>query len=1058
VTVCNAISTAIFICILVVSSAAFTADEEVLYARYPALSPDNQTIAFTWQGDIWTIPTGGGEATRLTVHEAEDIRPHYSPDGRWLMFSSRRYNNYDVFIMPATGGSAKRLTVHSSDDFGSGWTPGSDSVIFTSHRNSRRDIYAVSIEGGTPVGLATTPWEHLYGGRISGDGTRLLFASGSGLSRWWRRDLRTAMVADLYVQDRTVTPFTSARLTNHNGHDLWPVLNWETNDVYFVSCRGDWAQVFRTDLSGLEATPITSFDGDGVQWLNSNPQGTQLVFEQGFKIWHLDPSLPALRSVPIRIATDERTNLIEHKRLTEDVEWFQLSPDGRKIVAVVHGELYLMPAEDPRLARRLTETSARERFPVWGPDSRTIYYASDRNGNYDIFALDATTGEERQLARDSVDETKPLVSPDGRWLVFYRGLRQIIRYDLDKDRESVWIEGPFLDGGVEMTTEYAWSPDSKWLAYTMGGPTFESNIYAADFEYNRYNVSLFVDWNYRPLFSPRGDFVYFTSNNRWDRGIYRVHLQPRPIEFDEAAIDSLFLDTGKGEEKGSSGTGPGRDSLQAAPFEVTIDTSRIDLRREKMVRLDAPGESPVVTPDGKQLLFVAPVLGKPEIWSVRIDEDDPNLTQITRSGKAKTQLQVSPDGKQVFYIESGNILSCEIESAKCESLPLCAELEVNTIENNRQKFREGWQMLNSYFYDTTFHGTNWDSVRARYQPVVDHIRSEEEFRNLFMELMGELRASHLHIYSREPGPAPAVRTGCLGVDWDYGALRDDGMLRIGTVLPSSAAARAGLKPGQVLLAVNDTPLGTTTSVHELLAGTTGRRVTVTVSDKPGGKTMQVELKPESEGAENNHRYEAWIVRNRAIVDSLSGGRLAYLHIRSMNQPALERFEQELVNLAEDKLGAIIDVRFNGGGWTAVHILGTLIKSPYIMRTFRGEPPTSENKMRSKAWERPLALLINSASGSNAEIFAEGFRKLALGPVIGTHTSGAVIGTSSYELIDGTTIRRPSWGAFTTDMVDTDLTPRQPDVVVEMLPDDYINERDPQLTRAVRELIDELDRR
>lgn len=1043
------------IMILFTAAPALTA-EEILYARYPTLSPDNQTIAFTYQGDIWTVPVDGGEATRLTVHEAEDIRPQFSPDGNWVMFSSRRFNNYDVFIMPATGGPARRLTVHSSDDYGSGWTPGSDSIIFTSHRNSRRNIYTTSINGGSPVGLATTAWEHLYGGRVSADGSKLLFASGSGLSRWWRRDLRSSLIADLYVQDRTVTPFTSTRLTSHDGHDLWPVLNWETDDVYFVSCRGDWAQIFMTDLTGKEAAPLTTFDGDGVQWLGSNPQGTKLVFEQGFKIWYLDPSDMGPRPVPIRIATDERRNLVDYKRLSDDVQWFQLSPDGRKVAAIVHGEVYLLPAEDPKLGRRLTETSARERFLCWAPDSRTLFYASDRNGNYDIFALDATTNEERRLTQDELDETKPLVSPDGRWLVFYRGLRQIVRYDLEKDEETVWVEGAFLDGGVEMTMEYAWSPDSKWLAYTMGGKTFESNIFATSFAGEQYNLSLFVDWNYRPLFSPDADYVYFTSNNRWDRGVYRVHLEPKPIEFEEAAIDSLFIDTSMDRDDKDDEGKDNEDKAEAEPPVVSIDTTRIDLRREKMVRLDVASEHPVVTPDGKKLLFVAPVLGEPEIWSIKIDEGDEELTQITHSGKGKSQLQVSPDGKRVFYLEGGVIRSCELESKDCENLSFTAELAVNLVEINHQKFREGWQMLNSYFYDSTFHNTNWDSVRAKYQPVVDHIRSDEEFDNLFLEVLGELRASHLHIYSRDPNPEPAVLTGYLGIDWDYASLQSEGVLRIKRVLPHSPAVRAGLVSGQIVTAIDGTPANAASNINSLLAGTRGRRLTLTVTDKAGGKGTEIEIKPESGSAEFNHRYEAWVMRNRAIVDSLSNGRLAYLHIRGMNQPSLERFEQELVNVAETKLGAIVDVRFNGGGWTAVHMLGTLVKSPYIMRTFRGEPPISENKMRSKAWERPLALLINSSSGSNAEIFAEGFRKLQLGPIIGTHTSGAVIGTSSYELIDGTRIRRPSWGAYTTEMEDTDLAPRHPDIVVENLPDDFVNGRDPQLIRAVQELMNRIE--
>jgi C-terminal processing protease CtpA/Prc len=300
-----------------------------------------------------------------------------------------------------------------------------------------------------------------------------------------------------------------------------------------------------------------------------------------------------------------------------------------------------------------------------------------------------------------------------------------------------------------------------------------------------------------------------------------------------------------------------------------------------------------------------------------------------------------------------------------------------------------------------------------------------------------------------------VETGQTGIQIDYNALDRDGVFRIGHVVPESPAAVAGIKPGEYIHSIAGVPLSRETNINRLLAGTEGLRLAMAVSREPGGRSEEIDLKPTAISEIRNLEYMDWVEGRRHVVDSLSGGRLAYIHIPRMARNRLEIFKQELVSIAESKDGLIIDVRDNGGGNIAVHLLGILVKTPYLLRNFRGFPTTSENKMRSKALEKPMALLINNYSASNSEIFAEGFRKLKLGKIIGEPTSGAVIGTSSYTLIDGSRIRRPSWGAYTAEMEDTELKSRQPDILVENLPDDFMNGRDPQLVRAVQELMSEL---
>jgi len=1038
------------ILVLIFATIGSIAADEILYGRYPALSPDGQTIAFTYMGDIWTVPSTGGEAARLTVHDAEDIRPQFSPDGKWILFSSRRFDNYDLFIIPVEGGTPRQLTVNSADDFGTGWFPQSDSVVFTSFRGRYRDIYKVGIDGGTPILMTGYLFDHEYNGRITSDGRYLLYANGSGMSRWWRRDLKASKIADIYLCDREQKTFTSKRLTNNPTHDIWPVLNEARNELYFVSYRGDWAQVWKQSLDGGEAVALTNFTGDGVQWLNSNPQGTMLVFEQGFKIWMLDPDNGTPQEIPITIRSDERFNLDEKKTFKGDVQWYSLSPDEKKIAAVIHGEIYVLPVEDAVAGKQITYTSARERRPVWADDSRTIYYCSDRDGDYDLYKADVVTGLETQLTFSDVNDIKPLVSPDGKYVVFMRGLDTIMRLDIASGKAVEWVSGMFFDMGLEPWLEYDWSPDSKWLAFTMCGPTYESDVYIASLDGAVRNVSKFSEWNYRPRFSQDGKLLYFSST-AYDRDeTFKIDLKHKPFEFYEAAFDSLFMDEAKDDEGKKADKVDGEEIIP----EVVIDFDNIDQRKERAYALSAASTNPVLTPDGEKYVFTSSLLGKNEIWSVNVG-DDPELTQITSSGKGKSLLSVTDDAEYVLYLEDGKIKKTEIDGGKTEPISFEAVLDINKPALNRQKFNEAWQALNTYFYDSDFHGADWNQVHEKYRPVVANVRGDLEFRDVIKEMLGELRASHLDIYSSDPRPDATVKTAYIGVEPDYTVLERDGAFKIARVLPESPAALAGLEPGEYIQAINDRLITQSANVNALLAGMEGKRLILTVSEKRDGKGRRVDIKPISQPAWFDLVYDDWVATRRHMVDSLSGGRLAYLHIRAMSGPELELFKQRLVSLAESKDGVIIDVRNNGGGNIAVHLLGIMIKTPYFLRSFRDFPVTSENKLRSKAVEKPMALLINGFSASNSEIFAEGFRTLKLGKIIGEPTAGAVIGTGSYTLIDGTRIRRPSWGAFTAEMEDTDKSPRYPDILVENLTDDYINGRDPQLVRAVEELLKEL---
>ncbi|MEE9442799.1 MAG: S41 family peptidase [candidate division Zixibacteria bacterium] len=1041
--------------IFLISFTILTVAEDIKYARYPALSPDGSTIAFSYFGDIWTVPSGGGEATRLTIHDAVDARPFYSPDGKYILFTSWRFNNADAFIIPAEGGQARQITFHTSYDYGSGWTPEGDSVIINSGREGRYDIYKVDLTGGTPIKLTGYHYASEYNGRITPDGKYLIFNVGS--TRWWRRDLKASIPANIYIQDRTKEKFTSRRLTNEPRHNFWPAYNAERSEVYYVSCPGNWAQVWKIPFGGGEAEALTNFKGDGVQWLNSNPQGTKLVFEQGFDIWLFDPADGKPKRIPISIRSDERFNLVETKLFKSDIDWYSISPDEKKIATIIHGEIFILPAKDPEDGFRITNTPAREITPVWGSDSKTLYYSSDRNGNYDLYSVDVTTKEEKQLTSSDENDVKPLVSPDGKYLAFYRGLNKLMRYDIESGSETTWIEGNFYDLSLEPDFEYDWSPDSKWLTFTMTGPTYEMHIYAITLDGEPQLLSKSSGWSFAPRFSKDGKIVYFSNYFEGDVNTYKIDLQHEPLEFYESSFDSLFIEEPEDKKKENGKDKKDKkdkDDKDKSAEETIIDFTRIEKRRSLAFNLSGSSRSPVLAPDGEKYVFVASLLGEPELWSVNT-EDKINLKQLTHSKSRKSLLRVSEDSKSVFYLEDDKIKKIGIDGNKKSTVSFSAVMDIDLQELNRQKFRESWQMLNSFFYDKEFHGTDWDDVRKKYEPLVDHVRSDREFRDVVLEMMGELRASHLNIYSRDPGTNRHIVTTETGILLDYEELDENGEFRIGRIVPESPAAIAGIKAGQYIVKIDDHKLKSGDNFFTYLSGKRGKRLTLTIGNKAGKEDTSIVIKPISRGALTGLKYNEIIEDRRRLVDSLSDKRLAYIHISAMSSTWLRRFKQELIAYAEEKDGLIIDVRDNGGGNIAVHLLGMLARKPFFIRSFRDFPTTSETKYRSKAFEKPMNVLINGGSASNSEIFAEGFRELGLGKVIGEPTAGAVIGTGSYYLIDGTRIRRPSTGAYTVDMEDTDLAPRQPDILVERLPDDFMNGRDPQLVRAVKELLKEL---
>lgn len=1018
--------------------------EPARYLRHPALSPDLKSVAFSYRGDIWKVDVKGGRAERLTVHPARDYRPIWSPDGSRIAFASDREGQADIFVLPSGGGLAQRLTYNSGNDYPCDWSPDGRFLLAEAAVESRPDLFEIPVGGGAPRPVTGVPLEGEYFGRYSPDGKNITFCDGAGYATWWWEGNKSARAGQVWTLRRDSWPPKVERVSPQGSQFLWP--GFSGDRIVCTGNSGKVANVVRLSPRGGEVQPSTSFSDFGVRWLRASNDGSQAVFERDLGLWIMDLGTDSVRPIVVEAPTDWVTPPAVLASIDGKIEEYVLSEDGRKIAFVAGGEVYLIPSTEPKKALRLTRTDARERFCIFSPDAKRVAYISDREGRQNLYVADTKTGVETALTHlANEDAAKPQWAPGGDWIAFYLGNDRIARVSADGGKIDTLLLGRYFDFPLEPTQEFRFSPDGRYLVYTAFGTDYNSDIwiFALDGSRNE-NVTRWSHANFEPRWSPDGRYLAFQHSHMEARELYMLKLEKGPAEFTEARLDSLYEpapDKKKEEQK---------EDLPR----VAIDFTNAPARWEKILPMAAGQAEAVQTPDGEYWLFTVDLPGGINIWKVPVRSDsDDKPEQLTQGKGEKSRIAVSPDSKTVYFLEGGSLAHIGIDGKDSEKLKFEADYDYRTAERHAQKLGEVWRMLGNYFYDRDLHGASWDRLRAHYAAALPHVALEEEFKELLREFIGNLNSSHLNVYGGDEATPAARESGYLGVEFDPQA-QARGAYVIARVLGEGPLdlPEVAAEPGDTLLAVNGVRLATG-NLDSLLLGTIGDRLILTFGR--GGQERTAPVKPVSRSRASTLAYEDWVASRRRLVDSLSAGRLGYLHVRAMNQPALDRFERELISQTSEREGLVVDVRYNGGGWIAVHLLGMLERRPFVMRNFRGGDVVSESKMRAYAVEKPMTLLINHYSASNSEIFAEGWRRLGLGKIVGYPTSAAVIGTAEYALIDGTMCRRPSWGAWTVDMENLEGNGRQPDLLLFNTLTDWNAGKDPQLQRAVEELLVEL---
>ncbi|MBL9170708.1 MAG: PD40 domain-containing protein [Verrucomicrobiales bacterium] len=1013
--------------------------EPVIGARMPALSADGTRLAFVYRGDLWLASAEGGRAVALTQNIETDAYPLFSPDGRWVAFASKRTGNSDIFAVSVDGGSPRQLTWHGGVDLPCGWSPDGQRLLFSGKRDSANfGIFALDVQT-LRTELLCEDYAALHSPSFAADGKRVVYGRygfpwtrpryhGSAAAQIWIMDLerqaRYAVTQDGFQHLWTQFQPDGRRLVCVTVAEPTPSTSTLQQVLpKVVDSPRRTPNLWEFNLEG-EGRPLTHFTGAPVRFPSVARRSGDIAFEQGLDVWRLRPGAKEPERITLYVSTDEKQSTRRREKLTGGVSEAEPSPDGKRFAFGLRGDLWAIPVEKPKgvagrsaeFARRLTDWAGDDSDFVWTRDGKRLIFTSDREFNQRLYQLDLETKAISPLWLRDEDVTGPRLSPDGKTLGFWVSGKEgglfLMSLDTLQARRLIKLPGPQVYGSGG--GRFSWSPDQRWLAYEGRGDRLSQNIWVISVDGGEpINVTRLYAQHGDPVWSPDGKYLLFSSN-RDGSGLYVL-----PLKWEEART----LDTDLKYEK------------PAGSVEVEIDFRDIS-RRIRKVTPQQPQDDLAMTTDG-----IIWFLSEGDIWSVGWDGRD---ARRATTGGGKSHFRIAAEGKKGFYTQNGDLYTLSLDSKSSEKVAFTADWERDVILERKAAFTQFWRSYHRAFYDGNFHGRDWEAIRKRYEPLLGAVETSDEFSQLLGMMVGELDASHAEVKSAAPAPSPI--TPHLGFTFDYS--HPGPGLRIQRV-PEGAPgwfSKTLLRPGEYVLAIDGREVRADERLYEWINDKQDREFEFTVSSTTStNQARLVKYKVLTSEDWNELEYRNRVERRRKLVQTAGQDRIGYLHVSGMLSANQAKFEREIYEDMVGKDAMIIDVRFNTGGNisdTLIDWLERRVHGYMRLRDGRAEPSPA------LAWNKKLIVLMNEHSYSNAEMFPYALRARGLARLVGKATPGYVIWTWEFRLVDGTGARMPMTGFYRLDGTTQENSGEVPDVEVPLSPQDWLEDRDPQLLKAI----------
>lgn len=1054
-------------------SLSVAAQPHPLWMRHTSISPDGQTIAFSYKGDVFTVPASGGQARQLTSNAAYDSYPIWSPDGSKIAFASSREGSLDIYVMSKFGGEPKRLTTRSTNETPIAWRdnehilfsaaimPTAKSIFFASSQFPQ--VYEVNLKGDRPKLFSVVNMEDLS---INQKG-EILYHDKKGYEDAFRKHHRSPITRDIWLNQNG--KFT--KLTTFNGEDRTPRWAPDGTSFYYLSEEDGTFNVYKRGISGADKTQITHHTKHPVRYLSVAQNGRICYSYDGEIYTQMGSAAP--QKVNVSITADRNDIDLRRQIKTWGATEIALSPNGKEIGFVLHGDVYVTNIEY-KTTKQITDTPEQERSIGFSPDGLAIVYASERDGLWQIYQTTmknkaekqfayATDLQEERLIHSAYTSFQPQYSPDGKSIAFFENRGTLKVLDVKSKKVRTVMDGKYVYSYSDGDIWFEWSPDSKWLI---------SN-YIGTGGWNNRDIALIDAEGKKPIYNLTQS-GYNAGNGKWvlggkaiifqsDRAGYRSHgswgaeddVYIMFFDLDEyekfkmtkeekSLLDEAEKEKKKAEESKTVDVTVKKKEKKEEPVKLDLDNCR-----DRVLRLTVNscrlGDA-VLSNDGKALYYQAAFEGGYDLWKHDLQDKS---TKIVLKGVGGGGMLADKDFKNLYLCSGGGIKKIDIGSNSSKNVDFEARFNYKPYQEREYMFNHIWQQVKDKFYKVDLHGVDWDGYKKSYARFLPYINNNYDFSDMLSEMLGELNASHTG--ARYFAGGASMSTAALGLFFDE--TYDGDGLKVEEIIKRGpfAVKNTGVTKGCIIEKIDGDSILKNKDYNYLLDGKSGRNVRVSVYNPATKKRFDVTVKAISKGYQDELLYRRWVDRNRQLVDSLSHGRLAYVHVKAMDSESFRTvFHELLSDKNRNREAVIVDERHNGGGWLHDDLCTLLSGKQYQSFVPRGQ---FIGKDPWNKWTKPSCVMVCEDDYSNGHGFPFVYKELGIGKLIGTPVAGTMTAVWWETLLDPTMVFGiPQVGCLDMHGHYSENTQLNPDIEVYNTPEDYINGNDRQLKRAVEEML------
>ena len=1052
-------------------------DSNPLWMRYPAISPDGNSIVFSYKGDIWKVDAKGGQAIPLTLHEAHDYMPVWSHDSKTIAFASDRYGDFDIYTIPATGGQPTRLTFYSSDDYPSAFSANDSEVIFSSLRidaaenqqfpsGRMPELYAVPAKGGRVRQVLTIPAEYAS---YNAKGDMLVFQDKKGYEDPWRKHHVSSVTRDIWVYQTSSKIFS--KVTDFEGEDREPVFSKDGKTIYYLSEEKGTFNIFSVDVRNpKEKKQLTKMDKHPIRFLTIADNGS-LCFHYNGEIYTMGPNEKP-QKVKISIHADNRNNDIKILPVTTATE-FDVSPNGKEIVYIFRGEVFVSSVEGS-ITKRITNTPEQERNVSFSPDGRSVLYAGERKGSWNLYQstikrpedkyfFNSTLLTETAILESAAETFQPAYSPDGKEVAFLeeRTALKVINLETKAIRTIIKREGNYSYSDGDQY--YQWSPDGKWfLADVLQKNQWigEIGLIKADGTgevinlsrsgYSEGNGKWMMDGKMLIWFSDRDGmkshaswgsemdvYAMFLTKDAYDK--YRLSKEEYALLKEQEKEDK--------KDKKSEKDSTDKDSTASKKIDpIVIEMDGIYDRKARLTIHSSKLSDAVVDKEGEKLYYMASFEKGFDLWETNLRTKETKIVQKL-SGPGGS-LVMDKKGENLFILSASSIQKISLKDNKKTPVAIKGEMELNESAEREYLFEHIWRQVVKKFYRIDLHGVDWDFYKKEYQRFLPHINNNYDFAEMGSELLGELNASHTGCRYRN-GSAGDDNTASLGIFIDYNVTGRG--IKIAEILKGSPleTADSKIKAGTIIEKIDGIEIEENMNYWTLFNRKAGQYMLLSLYDAKSGERWEETVKPISRGQEMQLRYKNWVERCRSLTEKYSGGKIGYVHVTGMDNESFKNVYEEALGRHYDKEALIVDTRFNGGGWLHDDLATFLSGNVYLKIQPRDQQLGTEPMFK---WSRPSVVLMSEGNYSDAHMFPYTYKALNIGQLVGMPVPGTATAVWWETMQNGMVFGIPQVGMVTNDGKYLENTQLEPDIKVANEYLQVMKGEDQQLEAAVKALL------